>query len=272
MNVGLEAARARSRADSSDWMDHAVRVGLVSYGIVHLLLAWLAVRLAFGDGGGSASSQGALHQLARTSVGLVSLYVVAAGFVALVAWQAMEALWGHRDRTGAKRVRKRVTSVGKAVVYAALAGSAFKTATGSGSGGGGTDGMTSRLMSLPAGPLLVGAVGLAIIGIAGAIAYRGVAESFRDDMETDGQIGRDGGTYVLLGKVGHVTKGVAIAIVGALFLYAAFTHDPKKSGGLDQALHKLLDQPFGAPLLVVIALGFACFGLFCLAWARHLDR
>ncbi len=158
------------------------------------------------------------------------------------------------------------------MVYAALAGSAFKTATGSGSGGGGTDGMTSRLMSLPAGPLLVGAVGLAIIGIAGAIAYRGVAESFRDDMETDGQIGRDGGTYVLLGKVGHVTKGVAIAIVGALFLYAAFTHDPKKSGGLDQALHKLLDQPFGAPLLVVIALGFACFGLFCLAWARHLDR
>ena len=43
----------------------------------------------------------------------------------------MEALWGHRDRTGAKRVRKRVTSVGKVVVYAALAGTAFKTATGS---------------------------------------------------------------------------------------------------------------------------------------------
>ena len=82
-------------------MDQAVRVGLVSYGVVHLLLAWLAVRLAFGDGGGNASSQGALHQLARTSVGRLSLYVVAAGFVALMAWQALEALWGHRDRTGA---------------------------------------------------------------------------------------------------------------------------------------------------------------------------
>ena len=84
------------------------------------------MRLAFGDGGGSASSQGALHQLAKTPVGLVSLYVVAAGFAALVAWQAMEALWGHRDKTGAKRVRKRLTSVGKVVVYAALAGSALQ--------------------------------------------------------------------------------------------------------------------------------------------------
>ena len=272
MNASLEAARARRRADDSHWMDGAVRVGLVSYGVVHLLIAWLSLRLAFGDSGGSASSQGALQQLAKTPVGLASLYVVAAGFVALAGWQAMEALWGNRDRSGAKRVRKRLASAGKAVVYAALAGSAFKIAIGAGSGGGGTKGLTARLMALPAGPLLVGLVGLAVIGVAGAIAYRGMSESFRDDMEVDGQIGADGGTYVLLGKVGHVSKAVAFAIVGALFLFAAFTHDPKESGGLDQALHKLLAQPFGAPLLVVIALGFACFGLFCFAWARHLDR
>jgi len=271
MNASLEAARARRRADDSDWMDHAVRVGLVSYGVVHLLLAWLSLRLAFGDGSGSASSQGALHQLAKTPLGLVSLYVVAVGFLALVGWQAMEALWGNRDRSGGRRVRKRLSSAGKAVVFAGLAASAFKTAVGAGSGGG-TKGLTARLMALPAGPLLVGLVGVAVIAVAGAIAYRGMSESFRDDMEIDGQLGKDGGTYVLLGKVGHVSKGVAVAIVGALFLFAAVTHDPQKSGGLDQALHKLLSQPFGTPLLVVIALGFACYGLFCFAWARHLDR
>jgi hypothetical protein len=57
-----------------------------------------------------------------------------------------------------------------------------------------------------------------------------------------------------------------------LFLYAAITHDPQKSGGLDEALRELLQKPFGAPLLVAVALGFACYGLFCFAWARHLDR
>ncbi len=271
MNVSAQTDEARRRADESDWMDHAVRVGLVCYGLMHLILAWLALRLSFGDSGGSASSQGAMHQLAKNPLGLVTLYVVAVGFVALVVWQAMEALWGHREHEGGRRTRKRLMSAGKAGVYAALAGSAFKTATGSSSGSG-TDGITARVMSLPAGPVLVGVVGVVIVVVGGGIAFRGLAESFRDEMEVEGQTGKDGGTYILLAKAGHVTKGVAVATVGALFLYAAFTHDPNKSGGLDQALHKLLQQPFGMPLLAVIALGFACYGVFCLAWARHLDR
>jgi hypothetical protein len=55
-------------------------------------------------------------------------------------------------------------------------------------------------------------------------------------------------------------------------VYAALTHDPQKSGGLDQALHRVLQEQFGAPALVVIAIGLACYGLFCFAWARHFDR
>jgi hypothetical protein len=69
-----------------------------------------------------------------------------------------------------------------------------------------------------------------------------------------------------------MAKGVAFAIVGGLFCYAAYTHQPKKSGGLDVALHKVLQQPFGQFLLLAIALGIACYGLFCFARARHLSR
>ena len=53
---------------------------------------------------------------------------------------------------------------------------------------------------------------------------------------------------------------------------AAFTHHAKKSGNLDQALHTLLGYPFGQVLLIVIAAGIACYGLFCFARARHLSR
>ena len=272
MNVSVHARIAGRRADDSDWMDHAVRVGLVSYGIVHLIVAWLAIRLALGDAGGNASGQGALHELAQNTAGQISLYVVAAGFAALVVWQAMEAIWGHRDEDGAKRLGKRLTSAGKVVIYLSLGVTAFKTAIGSSSGGGGTDGMTAKLMGAPFGPVLVGAVGVGILVVAGFLVYRGLAETFRDKLDVKGTVGTDGRAYVVLGKVGYVSKGVAIAIVGVLFLYAAFTHDPNKSGGLDQALHKVLQQPFGAPILVVIALGLACYGLFCFAWARHLDR
>src|SRR5689334_19981396 len=115
MDVPLQAQLAGHRAHNSEWMDHAARVGLVSYGVVHLILAWLALRLALGDSGGNASNQGALHQLAQNGLGRVSLYVVAAGFLALVVWQGLEAAFGHRDEDGGKRVLKRVTSAGKVV-------------------------------------------------------------------------------------------------------------------------------------------------------------
>lgn len=272
MDVPLQAQLAGHRAHNSEWMDHAVRVGLVSYGVVHLILAWLALRLALGDSGGNASNQGALHQLAQNGLGRVSLYVVAAGFLALVVWQGLEAAFGHRDEDGGKRVLKRVTSAGKVVLYGSLAVTAFKTATGGSSGGGGTKGLTGTIMSWPAGPMLVGLVGIGVLAVAGVLVHRGWTEKFRDKLDFKGQSGKDGEAYIRFGQAGYISKGVALAVVGLLFGYAAISHDPQKSGGLDQALHKVLQQPFGAPVLVLIAVGFACYGLFCFAWARHLNR
>ena len=127
-------------------------------------------------------------------------------------------------------------------------------------------------MDLPGGQLIVGAVGLAIIGYGGSLVYRGWTEKFREHLDAQGQAGKDGSVYVLLGKVGYIAKGVAIAIVGGLFCYAAITHDPKKSGGLDQALQTVLEQPFGQVLLTAIALGIAAYGVFCFARAKHLSR
>jgi hypothetical protein len=62
---------------------------------------------------------------------------------------------------------------------------------------------------------------------------------------------------------------VAFGIIGGLFVWAALTQDPKKSGGLDAALGTLSQSGAGTVLLVVVALGLGCFGLFCFAWARH---
>ena len=53
-----------------------------------------------------------------------------------------------------------------------------------------------------------------------------------------------------LGTAGYCAKGVALAIIGGLFGYAAITYDPKKAGGLDAALSTVRDQPFGTVLLV----------------------
>ncbi|QWF20304.1 DUF1206 domain-containing protein [Nocardioides sp. LMS-CY] len=268
MSVGQ---RARA-AHESDWVDRAARIGLVAYAVVYLLIAWLSVQLAFGDREGKPSSSGAFRELAQQPLGGVLIWVVAVGMFLLAAWQLLEAAVGHRDEEDGKRTVKRLVSAGKAVVYVIIGASGVKVAIGSGSSGQGEETWTARLMSVPAGQVLVGLVALAIIGFGVVQVYRAWTEKFADKLDAEGRSGKTGTAYLTFGKIGYTARGVAFAIVGGLFGYAAITHDAKKSGGLDQALFEVLDQPFGPALLCVIGVGLACFGLFTLAQARHLSR
>ncbi len=267
------AESAGQQASNSEWMDRAARIGLVAYGVVHLLIAWLAIQLALGDKEESADAKGAVQQLAEQPFGEALVWGLAIGMFLLAIWQGLESMVGHRVEEGFTKVRKRVTSAGKAVIYVVIGITALRTATGSGSSSkkDGTDSTTAKLMDLPGGQVIVGAVALVIIGIGGYLIYRAWTEKFAKHINAEGKSGDTGTAYLWFGKVGYTAKGVAFGIVGSLFLYAALTHEPKKSGGLDQALHKVLQQPFGPFLLVLMGLGLACYGLFCFARARHFN-
>ena len=270
--ISTQAEQAGRQAHQSEWLDHAARIGLVAYGLVHLVVAWLAVQLALGDKEGSADSQGAVQQLAEQPFGQALVWAVAIGMFLLALWQALEAIFGYRDEEGFTQVRKRVTAAGKAVVYVVIGMSAVNAATGpSTSKKNGTDSTTAKVMQWPGGQVIVCAVGLAIIGIGAYLVYRAYTEKFAKHINAEGKSGETGTAYLWFGKVGYTAKGVTFGIVGSLFLYAGLAHDPKKSGGLDQALHKVLQQPFGPVLLIAIALGLGCYGLFCFARARHFN-
>ncbi|WP_028651955.1 DUF1206 domain-containing protein [Nocardioides halotolerans] len=271
-SITTQAGSVGRQAHQSEWLDHAARIGLVAYGLVHLVLAWLAVQLALGDNEGSADSQGAVQQLAEQPFGEALVWAVGIGMFLLALWQALEALFGYRQEQGFTRVRKRVTAAGKAVVYVVIGVSAVRAATGpSSSQKDGTDSTTAKIMGWPGGQAIVVVVGLVIIGMGAYLVHRAWTEKFAKHINAEGKTGETGKAYLWFGKAGYTAKGVTFGVVGALFLYAGLTHDPKKSGGLDQALHKVLQQPFGPFLLVVIALGLACYGLFCFARARHFN-
>jgi len=263
------------QAAHSDVLDGAIRLGLVAYGVVHLLIAWLALQLALGHSADSPSNQGAMHELAGKPFGTVLIWTVAIGMFCLVVWRILEGAVGHRDEDDQKRWLLRLGSWGKAIVYAVVGISAVKVATGGGSGGSSRSqgrSTTARLLDLPAGPWIVGAVALGILGYGANMIRRGLAEKYREHLTAEGKSGESGRAYLWLGKYGYLAKGVAIGVVGSLFGYAAVSHDPNKSGGLDQALRTVLEQPFGPVLLAVIALGLGSYGLFCLARARHLSK
>ena len=267
-----DAAQAGQEARHSSTMRAAARVGLVAFGMVHLLIAWIALQVAWGDGG-NASSQGALQAVARKPFGEPLLWIAAFGLWALAAWQVMTAIWGYRtERDDRKRLFKRLSSLGRAIVYAVIGASAARTATGSGGSSGDSkeEGLTADLLSAPAGRALVIAIGVAILLVAVRHVHRGVSDNFTHDLEGGATSGSSGSAVLLFGRVGYVGKGAAIGVVGVLFDWAALSYDPDKAGGLDDALKTVRDQPYGPYLLTLVALGLAAFGLFCFAWARYV--
>ena len=177
------SAAARS-ADDSVWFERGIRVGLVAYGVIHLLIGWLALQLAFGDRSGAPDQQGALHQIAQEPWGGPLLWIIAVGLVVLALWQVSEGLYGHRADDGLKRAAKRLGSAGRVVIYLVLAFTAARTAMGEASNKKQSeDQLTGQLMQVTGGRLLVPAVGLAFIAVAVVLATKGVTTPFDKDLD-----------------------------------------------------------------------------------------
>lgn len=274
MSVKGEVERAGRKADHSDLLDAGIRIGLVFYALVHLVIAWLGLQLALGERDDRLDHHGALHELAQQPFGAAVLWLVVAGMAVLVVWRVLEIAVEHRHEDAGERWRHRGVALFKGIAYGLIGTSALGVVLGDSTTGSGRTEETwsARLMGLPAGPWLVAAVGLCFLAYAVGMAWRGLTGRHRKHLDSEGRSGESGRLYLLLGTIGYVAKGVAFGIVGSLFLWAALTHDPAKSGGLDQALGRLLHQPAGPWLLGAVSFGLGCYGLFQLARARHLSR
>lgn len=236
----------------------SVTVGLMAYGLIHLLIAWIALQVAWGGSREEASHHGALQELADTPFGGIMLWAVAIGLFALVIWQGLELAFGAH----------KATAVGRGLVYLALGISALRVATGSGgSSEARQKALSARLMTETPGRILVGLAGLAVIAVAAHHFYKAVTRQFTRDLT-----GGVSSNTILLGRIGYGVKGVALLIVGGLIAWAAISYEPAKAGELDTALRTLKGQPFGPFLLTAVALGIACFGVYCFVWSRNAKK
>ena len=62
-DVSDQAEQVGRKADNSEWLDRGVRFGMICYGVVYLLIAWLALQLALGHQSANASNKGAMQML-----------------------------------------------------------------------------------------------------------------------------------------------------------------------------------------------------------------
>lgn len=243
------------------------RIGLVGYGLVHVLVAWLGLLLAFGVPEGPADAGGAVGAVARTTGGLLVLALSAVGLAAFALWQAVAAAVGFRWVHGGERVRKRVGAVAKSIATGALAVLVVEFLTGVRGGGGDRSvrQVAAGVLGLPGGRLLLGAGAVTVVVIAATMVYTGVKRTFLGDLDLRRVPSGLRWLVSALGVWGHLARAAAFAVVGVLAGIAALTGDPSRAGGLDAALRTVGSVPLGAVALVVVAGGFAAYGLFCAA-------
>ena len=274
----MTAQDTAREAAESDTLEHLARVGLVAYGLVHLLVAWLALQLAWGVGGESADQSGAMSTLAEQPFGTPLLWVTGLGLIALAVWQAAEVVRWHHGWTSTGKARTTALkrsgrALVKAVIYIALAVLALKFATGNGeSSSQSQQETTAGVFGWPGGQWLVGAAGLVLIGAGAWHVRKGFNKHFLKQIDTTGCSSSAVRLVTRLGQVGFPGKGVALALVGGLLVYAAVKFDPEQARGLDGALQALLALPFGQILLTLVAVGIAAFGAFCFVRARYPER
>jgi hypothetical protein len=255
-------------SDEVDTVQRLGRYGYVVYGAVHIVLGFLAASLAFGGSSEEASTSGAMQTLADQPFGLALIWAIAVGMALLVLWQGIEAVLDPDD----EGTKGRLKAAGKAIGYGVVAAVAFRFALSGGSGGGGggssEESLTARLLQLPLGRVLVGAVAVGILAVAGYHVYKGLSRKFMADVETADLSARGRTIVEWTGLIGYPAKGVAYGAIGVLFLLAAVSADSEDAGGLDEGLAALRDAPGGPVIIVVVGAGFALFGVYCLARAR----
>lgn len=261
---------AVDKATDSKAFEYTARAGFAASGVLHLLVAFIILRLAFGSGG-NADQSGALATLAKQPGGSFMLWVAAVGLLALGLWRVAEAVVGSKpgERSGQQQddspARKRAKSIGLAIVNFAMALSAARFAMGSGqSSGRQNSGMSAQLMQSGWGKALLIVVGLGVAAVGGYHVYKGASKKFLKDLRVSG-----GTPVTAVGVSGYVAKGLVLVGAGLLVVFATFAADPSKAAGLDAAVKTLGQAPFGKFLLILAALGIAAFGAYSFVRSRH---
>jgi hypothetical protein len=276
--VDLAWAAVR-RGPDRVWIERSARLGLVARGLVYAVVGLIALEVAWGRAAeDQASKGGAIAAIAERPLGRVLLVALAIGFGGYVVWRSCEALWGRSDEDGDDgpvAAAKRAASGAKALVYVSLVVTTVRVVVAGPQGAGSDDqqpkALTARLLELPGGRALVTAAGVALLGAAAYFAYRGVAQRFRDRLDT-AEMGRWTGRLVdAVGTLGMAARGMVVAVLGLLVLQAAAHHDPGQAAGVDGALRRLAQQHYGQALLTVAAVGILAFAVYSLAEARYRE-
>jgi hypothetical protein len=264
-------------ADAREAARHPVvrtsaRIGLAARGVLYMVVAVLALRIAFGDAREAADKNGALLAVARQPFGEGLLAALAVGFAGYCIWMLVRVVVVDDDAS-AKTWAKRVAYLFRASVYGVLAWSAFETirraaSAAKKSGNRQQQEWSARVLGWPGGRVLLAVVGAALVIGGASFVYRAVTEKWRERLDLEGISAATRRSVRVVAWAGWLGRGTVFGLVGVFIARAGWQFDAKEAVGLDGALRRVAHGTWGPFLLCVLAFGLFAFGCYSMIEAR----
>lgn len=259
------------KAADSPWVEGLARAGLVARGVLYVTIGALALKIAAGNKDQDADKQGALTALARQPLGKVLLVAVAVGFAGYALWRFIDAVLDtDGEGTDLSGVAKRAADFARGLLYLSFFATAVRLIAGSSGDNKSKEAdLTAKVLSAPLGRVVVALVGLAIVGGGFYTGYRVVTRKYKKRLRTH-QMSRAVRRWVtVVATVGLAARMILFLLIGVFLVKAAIRYDPNQAVGVDGALKRLADRPYGPLLLAIVAFGLFVYGLYSFVEARY---
>ncbi|WP_019415113.1 DUF1206 domain-containing protein [Paenisporosarcina sp. TG20] len=258
--------------NAKPWVRRFARFGYMAKGVVYGMIGILAVLAAFGPGGETTDSSGALRSIAKLPFGEMVLWMIGIGLIGYIAWDLIKAINDPMNEgKNAKGIIKRISYFIGAIIYSNLAFGAIKLASHTGSTSGNSEqAMSAKLMQQPFGVWLFGIVGAFIIGYGVFELYSGHSGKFMKNFNKNKMNKQERMIAKNSGRVGLISHGIVLCMVGFFIIQSAITHNPEQSNGLGGALSELAQQSYGQLLLALVATGLILYGVYQIIYGRYI--
>ncbi|SIS79140.1 protein of unknown function [Roseivivax lentus] len=243
------------------WVVPVMRLGYSARAATYAIVGALALSAAIW-GGVAEGTEGAIGELHRAPFGLVLIWIVALGLFCYAIWRFVAAALDlERRGDDASGLFARGGLLVTGALHAFLGASALDLVPESDEAGGS---WTQELLALPYGRWLLLALAVAVFGAGLYYVYKGWAETYKEHIRVTPLTEKLNPVL----RIGIVSEGVLIGVIGGLLALAALTYDADNAGSMGDALREIGAAPYGRILLGIAGLGLLAFAVENLVEAR----
>ena len=256
--------------DVAPWVERLARVGYAAKALLYITIGILAAQAAFGPGGRTTDTEGALRIVHDITFGRIVLLVIAAGLLGYALWRVVEAIVDPDGRgNNLKGLALRASFAIRGLFHGAIGVAAFRAALGQRSAGSNDQAreLTASAFRIPGGELLIYAGAAFVAGYGVYQLYRSYASKLGRQLELGAVSGEMRPWIVRVSRFGIAARGIIFCLIGFFLARAAQRHDATEVGGIRESLNMLAN--LGRWPFAVVALGLIAYGVYELVNARY---